>query len=297
MQRKIVTWGSPMTSVLQKQFSMEVQQRYPWMESEVLTWTSGGREVEAVKVGCGKRTVLLTAGHHANESITSLLLWRFLEDYCCGLKDDGSLYGFSCRRLFRRSTLYLVPLVNPDGCDLVAGTATEEEVQRAKNLAASQPQVRFPEGWKANLQGVDLNLNYPARWEMAKAIKPNRPGPRDYPGKEPLDQPETAALAEYVRRVQPDVLAAWHTQGREIYADGDDRLSRLLERCSGYVWAEVPPQSRNAGLRDWFLQEFQRVGVTVEAGFGENPLPLSQLPQIYDDNLPIFILLLAGIQI
>lgn len=297
MQRKIVTWGSPMTSVLQKQFSVELQQRYPWLESEILTWTAGGREVEAVKVGCGGRKVLLTAGHHANETITSLLLWRFLEDYCRGLQEDGSLWGFSCRRLFRRSTLYAVPLVNPDGCDLVAGTATSEEREKAKIMAETQPQVAFPKGWKANLQGVDLNLNYPARWELAQAIKPRRPGPRDFPGRKPLDQPETVALSEYTRRVCPHVAAAWHTQGGEIYADGDDRLAQLLARASGYAWKDVPAESNNAGFRDWFLQEFHRPAFTIEAGSGENPLPVSQLPELYEENLPIFILLLTGIQI
>ena len=295
MERKIVTWEHPMTSVLQKQFSVGLQQRYPWLESEILTWTGGCREVEAVKVGCGGRKVLLTAGHHANETITSLLLWRFLEDYCRGLKEDGSLWGFSCRRLFRRSTLYAVPLVNPDGCDLVAGTARSEEREKAKKLADSQPQVAFPKGWKANLQGVDLNLNYPARWELAQAIKPKQPGPRDFPGREPLDQAETVALAEYTRRIVPDVMAAWHTQGKEIYADGDDRLTQLMVRASGYPWKDVPQESSNAGFRDWFLQEFHRPGFTIEAGSGENPLPLTQLPDLYEENLPIFILLLAGI--
>lgn len=297
MERSIVTWDRPMSSLLQKQFSLGLQARFPWLESEVLTWTAGGRELEALKVGCGGRKVLLTAGVHANESITSLLLWRLVEDYCRGLRADGSLFGFSCRRLFRRSTLYLVPYGNPDGGDLVAGIPSEEEKKKAEELAASQPQIPFPKGWKANLQGVDLNLNYPARWELAQAMKPSRPGPRDFPGRAPLDQPETAAMTEYIRRICPDVLGAWHTQGGEIYADGDDKLARLLSRCSGYAWAQVPPESSNAGLRDWFLQTFHRPGFTIEAGYGENPLPLSQLPRMYEENLPIFVLLLAGVQI
>ena len=289
MERKIVTWGSPMTSVLQKQFSLDLQARFPWLESEVMTWTAGGREVEALKLGSGERKVLLTAGHHANETITSLLLWRFLEDYCCGLKEDGSLWGFSCRRLFRRSTLYAVPLVNPDGCDLVAGTATSAEREKAKILADTQPQIPFPKGWKANLQGVDLNLNYPARWELARAMKEKQPGPRDFPGREPLDQPETGALTEYTCRIRPDVMAAWHTQGGEIYSGLDDRLAQLMARCSGYGLAQVPPESDNAGFRDWFLQEFRRPAFTIEAGRGENPLPLSMLPRLYEEAEKILV--------
>ena len=295
MVEKIVQWDGSMSSLVQKECSQKLQDRYPWVESEILTWTAGGREVEMLKMGQGGRTVLLTAAHHANESITGLLLWRFLEDYCKMVQDDGCLWDISCRGLFRHCTLYTVPMVNPDGCDLVAGLASEEEKRQAATLAESQPTVSFPLGWKANLQGVDLNLNYPARWEQAKAMKAKQPGPRDFPGYEPLDQPETSALAELVQRIHPDIVAAWHTQGREIYGDGDDQLSELLAAYSGYDWTTVPAESANAGFRDWFLQEFHRPGYTIEAGFGENPLPLSCLPELYEENLPIFVLLLAGL--
>lgn len=289
----MVTWDRPMTAALQQLFSSRLQKVFPDLESETLTWTAGGRPVEVLKLGQGSRRVLLTGGHHANETITSLLLWRLLEDYCRGLVENGSLFGFSCRGLFRKSTLYLMPLVNPDGADLTAGAAAAEEVEQAKKLA--RPEIPFPQGWKANLQGVDLNLNYPARWELAREIKEKRPGPRDFPGRSPLDQPETAALAEYTRQIRPHIVGAWHTQGAEIYADRDDRLARMAAHCSGYSWKPVPSESANAGFRDWFLQEFHRPGFTIEAGRGENPLPLSQLPKLYEENLPIFVLLLSGV--
>lgn len=296
MTRKIVTWEKPMSSLLQREFSWKLQRRYPWVESQILTWTAGGREVELLKMGQGGRSVLLTAAHHANESITGLLLWRMLEAYCYGVEKDGSLWDFSCRRLFQRTTLYAVPLVNPDGCDLIAGSVSEKEWKKAEKLAANQPSVPFPQGWKANLQGVDLNLNYPARWELAKQMKAQQPGPRDFPGYEPLDQPETVALAELTGQIRPDAVAAWHTQGRELYAGGNDRLSKLLGKCSGYPWVSVPYESANGGFRDWYLQEFSGFGVTVEAGSGENPLPLSDLSRMLEENLPVFVLLLAGLE-
>lgn len=295
MTRRIVPWDRPMCSLLQKEFSEKLQNRYPWVESEILTWTMGGREVELLKMGRGGRKVLLTAAHHANESITGLLLWRMMKDYCRGVAADGELWGFSCRGLFERTTLYAIPLVNPDGCDLVAGMASEEEWQKAEKLADNQPSVPFPQGWKANLRGVDLNLNYPADWEKAAKIKKKQPGPRDFPGYAPLDQEETAALVELTCQIQPDVIAAWHTQGRELYAQGDERLSGLLEKYSGYRWAEVPEESANGGYRDWFCRTFRRFGVTVEAGLGENPLPISALHSMLEENLPIFVLLLAGL--
>ncbi len=298
--KRMVGWDKPMTSGLQKRFSEQLQDSCPFLDSEILGWTAGGREIEALKLGVGERKVLLTAAHHANESITALLLWRFLEDFCRGLMADGRVYGFRCAELFAKSTLYAVPLVNPDGADLVAGEAEPEEWERAAELARSQAEVPFPSGWKANGQGVDLNLNYPARWEAAAALKKQQPGPRDYPGAAPLDQAETEVLADYTRRIHPDVMGAWHTQGREIYAadpDGtvrDGELARLMAAASGYARCDPPPESSNAGFRDWFLQAFSGAGFTVEAGFGTNPLPLSCLPQLYRENLPLFVLLLSG---
>lgn len=299
----IVTWDRPMSSHLQARFSRRLRQTYPILEREILGRTAAGRPVEVLRLGTGKRQVLLTAAHHANESITALLLWRLLEDYCKGVREGGCLFGFSCRWLFERSTLHVIPLVNPDGADLTAGKIPPDapEYQNVRTLADTQPHVPFPCGWKANLAGVDLNLNYPARWEVAKEKKVQEPGPRDYPGDAPLDQPETMALAAYTRQICPDALGAWHTQGGEIYAahpDGrvpDEALAKLLGSASGYALCQVPLESANAGFRDWFLQEFDRPGFTIEAGRGENPLPLTDLPQLYRENLPIFVLLLAGL--
>ena len=45
-----------------------------------------------------------------------------------------------------------------------------------------------------------------------------------------------------------------------------------------------------AGYKDWFLQQYRRPGYTVEAGIGNNPLPISQFNEIYTDNLGILVL-------
>ena len=283
-----------------------LQARCPWLESEVLGHTHGGRPVTALRLGRGKRKVLMTAAHHGNEYITAALLWKLLERYCDAINKGGSLFGFSAQALFRGVTLYMVPLANPDGVDLVTGemTACSEEYHRAAILSGRQPQVPFPQGWKANLQGVDLNLNYPAQWEQARAVKAaggiTQPGPRDFPGYAPLDQPETGALVNLTKRICPHAMAAWHTQGGEIYGKDsrgrypDEDLAGRLARASGYALADVPEGSRGGGFRDWFLQEFGRPAFTIEAGRGENPLPMTDLPGLLEENLPIFALLLAG---
>ena len=82
-------------------------------------------------------------------------------------------------------------------------------------------------------------------------------------------------------------MLALHTQGSVIYPGpeetappGAHALAKAFSDASGYPVEPVPPESANAGFKDWFLQVFKRPAFTIEAGLGENPLPTSQLPEI-----------------
>ena len=296
----------PMTSGMQAQRLERLKRRYPFVYTRELTKTAGGRSICAVQLGLGDTKVLLTGGHHANEYITSMLCWELIEGYMEAVERGGSFGGKNAAALFENAMLYVVPMVNPDGIDLVTGAITpdEPEYRAARAIAADYPELPVPSGWKANLRGVDLNLNYPAGWERARQIKASRgygaPAPRDYPGERPLDQPETSALAAYTCCIRPELVLAYHTQGSVIYHTYDgvclpcaDALARELAAASGYVLEPVPPESANAGFKDWFLERFRRPGFTVEAGLGENPLPLSQLDEMYARNAPILAAALA----
>lgn len=296
----------PMTSGMQAQRLERLKRRYPFVYTRELTKTAGGRSICAVQLGLGDTKVLLTGGHHANEYITSMLCWELIEGYMEAVERGGSFGGKNAAALFENAMLYVVPMVNPDGIDLVTGAITpdEPEYRAARAIAADYPELPFPSGWKANLQGVDLNLNFPAGWERARQIKASRgygaPAPRDYPGERPLDQPETSALAAYTCCIRPELVLAYHTQGSVIYHTYDgvclpcaDALARELAAASGYALEPVPPESANAGFKDWFLERFRRPGFTVEAGLGENPLPLSQLDEMYARNAPILAAALA----
>jgi g-D-glutamyl-meso-diaminopimelate peptidase len=304
----IVTTDIPITSARNEALIQELARVYPQVRTEIVGLSAFGRPIRAMVIGNGPRKVLFTAAHHANEWITAYLLLKFAEELAQAIDDDGRIYGVPARTIDRYSTVYLIPLVNPDGVDLVTGALDENspEYVLARRLGENYPQIPFPEGWKANALGVDLNLQYPAGWLQARDIKFSQgytlPGPRDFVGRAPLTQPESRALADYTEAVDPAMVLAYHTQGqviywkfRDVFVPGAQALGEEFARLSGYRLADTPYESAWAGYKDWFIQEFRRPGYTIEVGLGENPLPLSQFDEIYRQNIGILTTAATGI--
>lgn len=296
----IVKTDVPMTYGLMQQTIAELSAAYPILGSRSLTATAFGREVMALNLGSGGRTVLFSAAHHANEWITATVLLKFAEELAKAITEGGTLFGIPGRLFEYNCQIFLVPMVDPDGVDLVTGAISKGSLQweQAAALADNYPGIPFPDGWKANLLGIDLNLQYPAGWLQAREIKFSqgytRPGPRDYVGRAPLTQRESIAMAEFTRYLDPSLILAFHTQGETIYWKYDDievpgakELGEEFARLSGYALETTPYESGFAGYKDWFIKTFRRPGYTVEAGSGVNPLPLSQFDSIYNACLGI----------
>ena len=304
----IVRTDIPITSADNTRMLRELARTYPFCRTETVGTTAFARPLEALVIGRGERRVLFSAAHHANEWITALILLKFAEELAAAVESGGTVFGVSADTLVGGSTVYMVPLVDPDGVDLVTGAIEPGSIpyETARTLAENYPAIPFPNGWKANLLGVDLNLQYPAGWLQAREIKFaqgfTRPGPRDYVGRAPLGQLESRAMAVYTEAVDPALVIAWHTQGAEIYwqfggyeVPGARELGEEFARLSGYALADTPYESSFAGYKDWFIQTWRRPGYTVEAGRGESPLPLSQFDEIYRDNLGILTTAITGL--
>ena len=307
----IVPTDVPYTSSLTEDVIRELAEAYPFIERLSIGKSVMGRDIWMLRIGTGERQVFYNASFHANEWITTPVLLKFAEDYVRAVAQDDTVPQGSAQQdresvtwppasdIYRRTTLYLVPLVNPDGIDLVTGALSEGEYyDRAARIAADYPDIPFPDGWKANIDGVDLNLQFPAGWELAKEIKYSqgftKPAPRDYVGSGPLTAPESVAVYELTLRSDFRLILCYHTQGEVIYWKYKDyepecsrKIAEMFARSSGYALEETPAASGNAGYKDWFIQDYNRPGYTIEAGLGENPLPISQFDEIYRRNLGI----------
>ena len=276
--------------------------RYPFLAVNELGRSAMGKPIWTLRLGGGANRVLYNAEHHANEWLTTPLLLRFAETLCAAVAGGGSLGGMNAAELLYGTELVLVPAVNPDGLDLVTGELRQGGwYEQARRIAARWPAIPFPAGWKANLQGVDLNLQYPAGWEQARDTKfaqgVRAPAPADYVGAAPLTAAESRALYEFTLAYAPSLTLSYHSQGEVIYwkyldyaPPESEAIVRRFAAVSGYAAEDTPYAAGFAGYKDFFLQDFRRPGFTVEVGRGVNPLPPTDFEAIWRANLGILTL-------
>lgn len=269
---------------------------YPFLQLNNIGNSVLEKDIPEVVVGRGEKKVHYNGSFHANEWITTPIIMTFLNDYVLALTNQDEIRQVSMLGQYEQTKLSIVPMVNPDGVNLVLHGPPTEQPYHSEVVELNSGNEEFS-GWKANIRGVDLNDQFPAKWELEKERNPKQPGPRDYPGESPLSEPEAIAMAELTRERDFSRVLAFHTQGQVIYW-GFENLeppeSKTMVEEMGRVSGYEPVQTIDsyAGYKDWFIQDWRRPGFTVELGRGINPLPLSQFGEIYDDALGIF---LAGL--
>lgn len=252
----------------------------------------------AIQLGEGPTSCIITGAHHGLEWMTSLLLLHFVELVCLHAHLGRQLLDYDIPYLLGTRCAYLVPMVNPDGVDIALRRIPTEHLH---TITAMCPWEELSTRWQANAHGVDLNHNYPAAWQQGQDLERKYgifgPGPTRYGGTAPESEPETRALMQLTRSLHPSRVIAYHSQGEVIYDDfqgyrpkGTSQLSQLFCSVSGYTVDAVRGIAAARGYKDWFIQEFDRPGFTVEVGCGFNPLPIEQFDDIFHKNLEMMLM-------
>ncbi|MEX2375385.1 MAG: M14 family zinc carboxypeptidase [Dehalococcoidia bacterium] len=178
------------------------------MQRLVIGRSVEGRPLEVSCAGDGPRFVLLVGGMHTGtEANTVTIARRVLREIELGRMPIPG-----------NATICVLPLMNPDGI------ARDEHT---------------------NANGVDLNRNWPAENWHPDAYHPASGAVSG--GARPLSEPETEALAAFVRDTAPAVVVVWHSyaalvEGNSVPLAG--RLGRAYAKASGleYIehWAPYP---------------------------------------------------------
>ncbi len=279
---------------------LKLKSEFPEAEVGSIGKSVWGKELYYIKLGTGDLKVMYNGAHHGMEWITSAMLMKFAFDFLKSGRDGKALGGFNPGALMRRTTLYIVPMLNPDGVRLSAlgipKRLAQQEKQRLLRMNSSE---NFSK-WQANANGVDLNHNYDALWKKSKEMEAEygiySPGPTRFSGTRAESEPESRALADFTRRQNFALTIAFHSQGKVIYHGFMDKnpprsfnIARAFTKISPYRLDNTEGIASYGGYKDWFVDKFNRPGYTVEVGLGQNPLPMSDLPQIYRETLPVML--------
>ena len=259
-----------------------------------------GKVIPAIRLGNGPNIILCNGSHHAREWITTPLLTKFSEAYCSCLVSGNLLYNYNISNIYSRCTIWIVPMVNPDGVNLVIKGLSKDNPFYSELLNMTNNSTAFT-SWKANIKGVDLNRNYYAGWQMYKSLEPKLgilgPSAEGYSGPHPESEFETQAMTSFTRLVNPLIVLAFHAQGEEIYWDYNgmaqaesEAIAKTFSEVSGYTLKKPDePTALHAGYKDWFIKEFNRPGFTIEVGRESTPVPLTQFEEIVEKNFKIIL--------
>ncbi|MEO1174269.1 MAG: M14 family metallopeptidase, partial [Myxococcota bacterium] len=225
--------------------------------------THQGTPLVALRIGArpddmDRPAVLLSGGQHANETSTPLHVLDaariFLEK-----RSEAPYVDW-----FNRMTLVVVPLVNPDG--YVHRT-------RKNTRQAVEGQTRF---------GVDLNRNYPFRWNTAPTrFTSADPNSRFFRGPTAGSEPEVRAIMELAERERFVAAINYHSAATKLIvpysAPGISEQPPLPWEVAEAIIGALPHRFRGrryratrglypvaGGEKDWMFHEFGTLAYVLE---------------------------------
>lgn len=261
------------------------------IELESIGKSEKGRNLWAIKLGKGEKSLLFVGAHHGREWMTTSLLMKMLEQYATAYKYGGEIGPFSSQ-LLDEVSIWFVPMLNPDGVSIQQGNLSRlsfsEKVAVWQMNGYCLDWIR----WKANAKGIDLNRQYPAGWNEVKTDR-SKPFYQFYKGTKPLEAAEAQALVTFTKQIDPLIAISYHTSGREIFwhyqnkhFKRDYHLAKKTAQLTEYKLSMPEDHAVGSGFTDWFITEFQRPAMTIELSYlvDETHPPLSVFPEEWKRN-------------
>lgn len=252
------------------------------------------------------------AGTHSRETVNTPMILKAIEDYAKDYYDDSHMSEFNLKSELSKAVIHFIPLVNPDGFDLVKFGIDSVTTQKGRDLLSAVATSDYSD-FKANIAGVDLNRNFPdeyydtvtMKWidkfqVFPGSISPHDPSNGYYAGAYGGSEPETAAVMNYVQKYDFRNFVSFHSQGKYIDcgkhwfgADYNKRaldLATALQDVNNYRIDSYSSGDASGFFSDYAAAQTLKPVVTIETTQDALPTDQSLYKEAYDENylLPLY---------
>lgn len=271
---------------------------YPeFTKQEVIGKSVEGRNIYALRLGNGKKEILMDASFHAREHMTTNVLLEMIDSYSYAYYTKSKFNGYNVKSTLDTTSIWFLPMMNPDGVMLVQQGLSSLKIASNKKIAKQYSQKGSYKHWKANARGVDLNRNFDGvNWYKQYKKK----GPENYVGPSAVSEPESKAFVNFVNKHNFKSNISYHSSGQVIYWGGvqnskelarDRKLVNQIANVTRYSPVKPWPLAKNYQVGSgnstaWLIRVKRIPAITVEIApyQGDKPVALSQWYSIWNKN-------------
>lgn len=255
-----------------------LQKKYPsWIQCEALGVSCDNREIILVKVGRGEKNIIMTGGVHGRETVNPAVLMAMAEEYCMQYPE-----------MLEEYSLYMVPLLNPDGYMIALRGFNVIQSERLRLGIKSRGIPYYL--WKYNARAIDLNRNFPSETWVKKNFKD-----------EAASESETRALIKLFDGIESIGYLDYHSRGKLIfyyrsampleYNENQYRLASSLCMMTDYALVprqeEIEPGDSGGNTVHYYSEKIKMPAFTVETvdELATFPLKLSYQKETFEEIL------------
>lgn len=266
----------------------QLQHMYPdLIKTSSIGKSVEGRDLLLIEFGRGANRIFVCGTHHAREYIATTYLMYAIDRYAYAYRTNSMWGKYSPREILDNVTFCIVPMVNPDGVNLVQnGIYATAHASELENMGIYEGSKYGYSAWKANVRGVDVNWNYDKDWS-AKRSK-NQRGSTGFNGDYPNSEPETVAVSDYVDNNLFDAFLSFHTQGQIFYwADNDENpsyINHIIQKETGFIGYRESETGVGGSFFDYVYRNYKKPTITVELCpyIGNYPYPDSDFDTVWN---------------
>jgi hypothetical protein len=245
-------------------------------EEEILHCVQNDNVKELYSESKENPSVLIVGGVHAREDFSVMLCMKMIDYYCTYYNEEKSFDGFNVKSIINNVDMYFVPVVNPDGLNIVHnGLEFSKNYDKLKNMKIWGEDHTY---WKANANGVDLNKNFDdCNWADRICVPgTDVPCSDRFKGFAPNSEPEVQALVDFCNRHDFSLMVTYHCSGNcTFWADSgthgmfnglDEKIMDELNKKYIYRKTKVSqdPKVYGCGFENWFRAKKRRPSFCIE---------------------------------